>query len=62
MLAIFSYKGSDGTSRSEQGQQKQIGDAAGTAITGVIEFTSPEGQKFTLRYIGKYFCHLISLF
>jgi len=46
----FTYALSDGTNREESGSLKQIGDVQAQTAQGVISWTSPEGQVFTLSY------------
>jgi len=48
----FNYALSDGTTRSESGSLKPVGDVQAQTSQGEISWTSPEGQVITLRYIA----------
>ena len=47
---MFSYAGSDGTTRDESNAQKTIAYEAGNTNQGASYFITPEGQKITLTW------------
>ncbi|XP_060517556.1 endocuticle structural glycoprotein SgAbd-2-like [Cylas formicarius] len=48
----YFYETENGIVKQEQGQQKTIGDEAGTVAQGGFLFTSPEGVPVSITYVA----------
>lgn len=48
-----SFETSDGTSRQEQGQMKNVGEEnQAMEVKGSYQYTSPEGKVITVNYVA----------
>ncbi|KAJ8954435.1 hypothetical protein NQ318_011111 [Aromia moschata] len=48
----FSYDTENGISAQESGQQRGVGESAGTVAQGSFQYTSPEGVPVQIQYIA----------
>lgn len=49
----FEYETSDGVSRQESAQLKNVGtEQEALTVRGAIQWTAPNGEQFTLRYVA----------
>ena len=48
----YSYELSDGVSRQEQGELKQIGTEQALVVRGSVSWVAADGQTYTLNYVA----------
>lgn len=52
-LNFFSYETSDGVSRQEEAELKNVGtDEEAISVRGSISWVAPDGQTYTLNYVA----------
>lgn len=50
---LFSYETSDGVSRSEQAQLKNVGtENEALSVRGTVSWVGADGQQYTLNYVA----------
>ncbi|KAJ8979025.1 hypothetical protein NQ317_003128 [Molorchus minor] len=48
----YGYETANGISAQESGQQRGVGDSAGTVAQGSFQYTSPEGVPVQIQYVA----------